>query len=143
MPTRLIERTHSTPRFDLVADVNTKHRLIASVLAVKRTGTAVAFLVLAFLRDRRENFGRITCGEYVALYGCSGIDEHYHIFQNAPVYIANRSATFVALQRDPVAICFGHDTATTIRPCAHVGNDWEVMSQRHMFNLPHLFVLSP
>jgi hypothetical protein len=66
MPLRLVERTHSTFRFDFVADVNTEHRLITSVLAMKRTRAAVAFLVLAFLRDRK-NFRRITCDEYVAL----------------------------------------------------------------------------
>ena len=49
MPTKLVERPHSIFRFDFVADVNTEHRLIASVLAVKRTGAAVAFLTLAFL----------------------------------------------------------------------------------------------
>jgi hypothetical protein len=57
----------------------------------------------------------------VAPYRFYGIDEHYEIFQNAPVYIANRGTTFVAIQRDPVAACFGHETATTIHALRSCG----------------------
>jgi hypothetical protein len=48
-----------------VALMNTKHRLVASLRHVEDTRTALAIVLLAFDRDRRENFRLLAFREAV------------------------------------------------------------------------------
>jgi PAS domain-containing protein len=59
--------------------------------------------------------------EVVLREGSVGTLERYHMSQDALDDIANRGAAFVAVQRYPVAVGLGHDTATNnphLRSCA-------------------------
>ena len=107
-----------------MARVDAEHRLIACILPLENTGAPFAFLTLAFLRYGREEFGGI---EFIKLVDHDAIrDRLGQRLEDGGVDGSDYGSTFVAFERNVIALRFRHDATDAVDSSRSVGNDREM-----------------